>query len=79
VVGVAVGGIPDVVRPGTTGLLVPPGDAGALRDAIVRVLNDPADREQMASECRRIAMEEYSLELQAKRYVTLYESLLCED
>ncbi|HEV8620724.1 MAG TPA: glycosyltransferase family 4 protein [Nitrospiraceae bacterium] len=79
VVGPAVGGIPDVVRPGTTGLLVPPGDADALRDAIVRLLNDPADRQHMAGECRRIAMEEYSLELQAKRYVALYESLLAEE
>jgi len=76
VVGFAVGGIPDMVRPGLTGLLVPAGDSMALRDAIVRLLNDPASREHMAAECRRIAVEEYSYELQTKRYVALYESLL---
>ena len=30
----------------------------------------------MAAECRRVAVEEYSLEVQARQYVRLYESLL---
>lgn len=40
IVGSRVGGIPDIVEDGVTGLLVPPGDAGALADALVRVLTD---------------------------------------
>lgn len=36
------GGLPDIVAHGETGLVVPPGDAGALRDAIARLLTDPA-------------------------------------
>jgi glycosyltransferase involved in cell wall biosynthesis len=40
VVGSRVGGIPDLVREGENGLLVPPGDAAALADALVRVLGD---------------------------------------
>jgi glycosyltransferase involved in cell wall biosynthesis len=40
VVGSAVGGIPDIVRDGSSGLLVPPGDPAALADALVRVLSD---------------------------------------
>jgi glycosyltransferase involved in cell wall biosynthesis len=40
VVGSRVGGIPDIVEDGATGLLVPPGDAAALADALVRVLSD---------------------------------------
>jgi glycosyltransferase involved in cell wall biosynthesis len=40
VVGSRVGGIPDIVEDGVTGLLVPPGDAVALADALVRVLDD---------------------------------------
>ncbi|HEX5246729.1 MAG TPA: glycosyltransferase family 4 protein [Gaiellaceae bacterium] len=41
VVGARAGGIPDIVEDGVTGLLVPPGDASALADALVRVLSDP--------------------------------------
>ena len=42
VVGFASGGIPDMVRPGHTGHLAPTGDTAALRDAIVKLLRDPA-------------------------------------
>jgi glycosyltransferase involved in cell wall biosynthesis len=76
VVGFGVGGIVDMVRPGVTGLLVRAGDVVALRDAIARLLDDPASREYMAAECRRVAVKEYSRELQAERYVALYEMLL---
>lgn len=37
----AAGGLTDVVRDGESGLLVPPGDANALHDALLRVLTDP--------------------------------------
>ena len=40
VVGSRVGGIPDLVRDGENGILVPPGDAAALADALARVLGD---------------------------------------
>jgi len=42
VVGSRVGGIPDLVADGETGLLVAPGDARALADAIVHALDDRA-------------------------------------
>jgi hypothetical protein len=32
----------------------------------------------MANNCRRVATEDYSLELQAKRYLDLYNSMLVE-
>jgi glycosyltransferase involved in cell wall biosynthesis len=41
VVGARAGGIPDIVEDGVSGLLVPPGDAGALADALVRALSEP--------------------------------------
>jgi glycosyltransferase involved in cell wall biosynthesis len=40
VIGARAGGIPDIVEDGVNGLLVPPGDAGALAAALVRVLTD---------------------------------------
>lgn len=41
VVATPVGGTPELVRDGETGLLVPPGDSGALQKALARLLSDP--------------------------------------
>ncbi len=49
VVGSRVGGIPDIVEDGTTGALVPPGDARALADAIVRALSDHEYAERLGA------------------------------
>jgi glycosyltransferase involved in cell wall biosynthesis len=49
VVASRIGGLPDIVVDGETGLLVPPCDKQALREAIERLLNDPELREQMGS------------------------------
>jgi glycosyltransferase involved in cell wall biosynthesis len=43
----AVGGLTEIVEQGASGLLVPPGDAPALRGAIEQLLDDPALRERM--------------------------------
>jgi glycogen synthase len=53
VVGSRVGGLTDLVADGETGLLVPPGDAGALRAAMRRLLDDPALCERMARAAKR--------------------------
>jgi len=42
VVATATGGLPEIVRSGETGLLVPPGDAVALAQAVMALLRDPA-------------------------------------
>ena len=52
VVGSRVGGIPDVVVDGVTGLLVPPEDTGALAKALERVLSDHALAERLGAEAR---------------------------
>jgi glycosyltransferase involved in cell wall biosynthesis len=49
VVGSRVGGIPDIVDDGATGLLVPPGDPSALADALVRILSDRALAERLGA------------------------------
>ena len=48
VIATRVGGVPEVVRDGENGLLVPPGDPGALTAAIGRVLSDPELRARLA-------------------------------
>jgi glycosyltransferase involved in cell wall biosynthesis len=50
----------------------------ALREAVRQVLADPAKRAEMSADCRRIAVAEYSLEVQARAYADLYERLCKE-
>ncbi len=52
VVGSRVGGIPDIVDDGETGILVQPGDASMLADALVRVLSDPALAQRLGAQAR---------------------------
>lgn len=56
VVASRVGGIPDIVEDGETGVLVPPGDAEALADALVRVFGDRALAERLGDSAR-VAVE----------------------
>jgi glycosyltransferase involved in cell wall biosynthesis len=76
VVGFDVGGIPDMVRPKISGAVAPVGDSAALRDAIMDLLNNPQLQQEMSENCRRIAVQEYSLQTQAQNYVRYYESIL---
>ncbi len=76
VIGVGVGGVAEMVRNGLNGLAVPRADAGALSAAIQDLMGGTEKRRGMKAACRRIAIDEYPLELQARRYVQIYESLL---
>jgi glycosyltransferase involved in cell wall biosynthesis len=75
VVGFDVGGIPEMVRPGVTGLLARSGNIDELGIAIAELLEDDTGRREMALNCRQVAVKEYSLELQASRYVELYRTI----
>ena len=72
IVGLDVGGIPDMVRPGITGALSPVGDAAALAAAISGLLADVEGRQRMSEQCRRIAVTEYGMEAFVSRYETPY-------
>lgn len=76
VAGFASGGIVDMVRPGLTGELAPTKDVAALRAAVRNLLNDPQARAKMSDNCRRIVLAEYSLEVQSRAYLALYERLV---
>jgi glycosyltransferase involved in cell wall biosynthesis len=76
VVASRVGGIPELVDDGVTGLLVPPGDADALADAIVALLGDPARRAQMGRRGREKAVAEYGVEKIVGQTLAFYQSAL---
>jgi glycosyltransferase involved in cell wall biosynthesis len=66
------------VREGYTGSLVEKGDAEGFAKATEELLQDRGLREQMSENCRRVAVQEYALNVQSARYVELYEALLEE-
>jgi glycosyltransferase involved in cell wall biosynthesis len=74
VIGFDVGGIPDMIKPGITGLLVPAEDVMGLSAAITELLRCPERRAAMAADCRRIAVDEYAREIQVRRYLELYRT-----
>ncbi|MEH2163388.1 MAG: glycosyltransferase family 4 protein [Nostoc sp.] len=71
-----IGGVPDLVRHGVTGYLAQPEDTQDFCNGIIQLLEDENLRQSMADNCRAIALEEYSLEVQAQRYIELYRQVL---
>jgi glycosyltransferase involved in cell wall biosynthesis len=55
----------DVVEDGVTGVMVPPGDARALREAIQRLLDDPAERARLGANARSAVERRFSLDAYA--------------
>ncbi len=76
VVGFEVGGIPDMVRVGHTGLLVPPGDVEGMSTAMAKLLQSPDVCRGMGAEARKITLADYPLLTQARRYADLYKDLV---
>jgi rhamnosyl/mannosyltransferase len=69
-------GVSAVNRDGTTGLVVPPGDAGALAEALAALLGDAARRAALGRAGRRVLEEEYTAALMGERYLSLYREAL---
>lgn len=76
VVATAVGGVPEVVLHGVTGLLVPPADPEALATAILRLLGDPRAARQMGEAGRERARNCFSRDSFLRAHRDLYGGLL---
>jgi glycosyltransferase involved in cell wall biosynthesis len=70
-----VGGTKEVVVP-ETGILVPPNDAGALADAVVRLLEDPGRRELMSRAARERHATHFTLVRMVEETAAVYERVL---
>ena len=78
VVATDVGGNPEVVQHGRTGLLVPPGDAGALADAIGKVARDRELRASLGDAAAADARSRFSIEQHVAQLSALYRRGLAE-
>jgi glycosyltransferase involved in cell wall biosynthesis len=72
VVAMAAGGPPEVVEDGRTGRLCPPGDAGALADAIEGLLADPRRRAEMGQGGRRRFLDHFTADRMARATLDVY-------
>jgi glycosyltransferase involved in cell wall biosynthesis len=72
VVASEIGGIIDIVQHERTGLLVPPGDEGALAGALTRVLTDRSLSERLGAAGLRALRESFSWERIVDRWEIVY-------
>lgn len=79
VVATEVGGNPELVIDGETGLLVPPRRPQVFAEAVIRVLADSNLRESFGRAGRQRIEEHFSLHLVARRYEALYREVLLAD
>jgi len=76
VVSTAVGGVPELVQHGATGLLVPAGDARALAEAITQLGRDADQRAAMGHAARQTALERFDVRVMSHAYAKFYLELL---
>ncbi|MCL4835107.1 MAG: glycosyltransferase family 4 protein [Caldilineaceae bacterium] len=78
VVATAVSGNTELVLPGQTGLLVPPGEPTALAEAIVHLLTQPEQAAQYSARARQLIVPNFDIEQIARQHEELYRQLLAE-
>lgn len=76
IVATEVGAAPDLIEDNVHGLLVPPGDAGRLADAIDRLLRQPELARRLGEAARRRSRDRYSREAMVDRFTDFYEGLV---
>lgn len=77
VVSTAMGGIPDIIQDGETGLLVQPGDVAGLADALTRALTDARLARSLAEAARSYAEANFRSEVVARRVLDVYAEVVC--
>ncbi len=75
VIATAVGGIPDIITSGVTGILIPPEDPAALVKAMVQALRDPESAGRLGEEGRRLVEQEYTVEKMAEKVYRVYQQV----
>jgi glycosyltransferase involved in cell wall biosynthesis len=78
VVATRVGGVPEVVVDGQTGLLVPPQDDAAMAQALMTLIEDAPLRQSFGLTGRRWVREQFDLAATRQKTVDLYGRLLQE-
>lgn len=75
IVASGVGGVPKVLTDGEEGLLVPPGDPGALAEALIRALGDRELRQKLAANAYERFVRGFTVQSMVRSYERLYEEV----
>jgi glycosyltransferase involved in cell wall biosynthesis len=75
-VATSVGGVPELVEHGETGVLVPPSDVTALERAMSELAVDAELRGRLGRNAQRVAAERFDVSTMSARYARLYEEIL---
>ncbi len=75
-VGTRVGGIPEVIVDGETGILVPPEDPEALADAILRLIQNPVQADEMGRRAQARVRDVFGLPRYYTEFIALYDAIL---
>jgi len=76
IIATSVGGVPEVVENGATGILVPPGDKKAMCDAMLRLAGDSTLRKAMGERGFQVFQQNFRASMMAQKYQALYLQLL---
>lgn len=76
VVGTDVGGIPESIRDGVNGFLIPPGDASAIAERLIWLFDNPGPAERMGQAGRALVEQKFTSSIMARRNEDLYVRLL---
>ncbi|MEK7598898.1 MAG: glycosyltransferase [Patescibacteria group bacterium] len=76
VIASSVGGIPEIIEDGKTGLLIPPADPQKLTEAVLRLKKDPELGRILAQNLRQKVLKEFSKEKQLQKTFELYSNFI---
>jgi glycosyltransferase involved in cell wall biosynthesis len=76
VVAAAIGGIPELVRPGETGALFPPGDTARLQEAIQSLLSSPATVARLGEKARQMMKDRFIPDVHMRELLKVYAEVI---
>jgi glycosyltransferase involved in cell wall biosynthesis len=71
-----VGGVPDLIEDGKTGLFCDPQQSESFCTGVARLLDDPALRQRLAADARQKALERFHPQVIARRHLEIYREVL---
>ena len=75
VVATSTSSIPEIVEDGRSGILVPPENAEAISDALIKLISEPELRTKFGKEGQKIVREKFTTERMIKDYEKIFQSL----
>ncbi len=76
IIATRVGGIPEAIKDGETGILVSPRDYHALTKGLLELLNDPEKRKEMGKKGKQRALQHFNVERMVKEYSNIYDECI---